>query len=116
MAKPSVKRDLILIAVLCLIAAALYAGGLFLRLRPAARVVVKVDGRKAAAFDLGENIDYQIPGYAGGVNHLIIQDGQAWISEASCPDKLCVRQGRISRTGEIIICLPNRVTAEIVSP
>lgn len=31
---------------------------------------------------------------------------------ADCPDKLCVKQGSISKAGESIICLPNKIIIE----
>ena len=37
----------------------------------------------------------------------------AAVQEASCPDHLCIRQGKISREGEMIVCLPNRMIAEV---
>ncbi len=49
----------------------------------------------------------------GGSNILVIAEGEAWLSEANCPDLLCVRQGRIRYTGQSIICLPNRLTVTV---
>lgn len=49
----------------------------------------------------------------GGTNILVIEDGKARVDEADCPDKLCVRQGEISRTGQTVTCLPNRLTVTI---
>ena len=37
------------------------------------------------------------------------------ISEASCPDKICVNHKRIQKSGETIICAPNKVVVEIKS-
>ncbi len=49
-----------------------------------------------------------------GYNILHIEDGQIWIHDASCPDKICISQGKISRDGEIIVCLPNKMLIKIV--
>lgn len=49
-----------------------------------------------------------------GFNTLHVEDGQIWIHDASCPDKICIHQGKISRDGEIIVCLPNRMLIKIV--
>ena len=49
----------------------------------------------------------------GGTNILVIEDGYAWMSEANCPDHICVRQGKIHYTGQVITCLPNRLTVTI---
>lgn len=107
------KKELILI--LAILAAA--AVGFFINYqnsqRPAVFVEVSVDGTAVATYDLNENLDITIEGYQGGTNHLIIQDGTAWISEATCPDKVCVHQGRITMNGELLVCLPNRVIVTI---
>lgn len=50
----------------------------------------------------------------GGYNLLHIEDGQIWIHDASCPDKICISQGKISQDGEIIVCLPNKMLIKIV--
>ncbi len=42
----------------------------------------------------------------------MIRNGKADMTEADCPDKLCVKQRAISRNKESIICLPNKVVVE----
>jgi hypothetical protein len=36
------------------------------------------------------------------------QDG-AWVESSPCPDKVCVRQGKITRPGETIACVPEKI-------
>ena len=48
-----------------------------------------------------------------GFNVLHIENGEIWIHDASCPDKLCIYQGKISQDGEIIVCLPNKLLVKI---
>ncbi|MBU5427221.1 NusG domain II-containing protein [Tissierella pigra] len=48
-----------------------------------------------------------------GFNLLEIGDEQVRVIEASCPDKLDVHQGYISKPGELIVCLPNKLVIEI---
>lgn len=107
------KKELILIFVILAAAAV----GFFINYqnnrRPAVLVEVSVDGTTIASYDLNKNLDTVIEGYQGGTNHLIIQDGAAWISEATCPDKVCIHQGRITMNGELLVCLPNRVIVTI---
>ena len=45
---------------------------------------------------------------------VVISHGQAYISESSCPDKICVKSGKIKQNGQTIICAPNRVMLRIV--
>ena len=44
-----------------------------------------------------------------GETVVLISHGQARVIESDCPEKLCVRSPAISRGGEWIACLPNRV-------
>ena len=103
------RADLIVIASLLLLALALYlilgavrtVGG---------EVVVRVDGVETERHALTADGTYPLN---GGSNILVIGEGQAWLSEANCPDLLCVRQGKIRYTGQSIICLPNRLTVTV---
>lgn len=72
--------------------------------------VVRVDGVETERLPLSANGTFPLN---GGSNILIIQDGQAWMSEANCPDLICVRQGKIHYSGQVITCLPNRLTVTI---
>ncbi len=33
-----------------------------------------------------------------------MENGQAWVSHSNCPEGICRRTGKISRTGETILC------------
>lgn len=48
-----------------------------------------------------------------GTNTVVIKDGVVYISEASCKNQICVNTGKISKKGESIVCLPNKVIVEI---
>lgn len=78
------------------------------------KVVVSVDGKKTAEYPLKKDATYELSGSHLGTNTLVIRSGKAYISEANCPDKQCMKQGKISRTGEMLVCLPNRVVVKIV--
>lgn len=106
------KNDLILIGVLLVCFAAI-AAALFFTKKEGKQVVVSVDSKEVAMFPLDKDIEYEIEGYDGGKNVLIIKDGVAYMSEASCPDKLCMHMGKINQVGQSVICLPNRVVVEI---
>ena len=78
------------------------------------KVVVSVDGKKIAEYPLKIDATYELSGSHLGTNTLVIKSGKAYISEANCPDKQCMKQGKISRAGEMLVCLPNRVVVKIV--
>ena len=103
------KRDIILIASILIVAIALF---LIVELtkEEGAGVTVKVDGIEVAEYSLAKNGTHSLN---GGTNILVIEDGKAYLSDANCPDKLCVHQGKISMTGETITCLPNKLTVTV---
>ena len=106
------RADIILIAAL-LLAGGIIAGILLSGSSKGGTVVVKVDGETVKELPLNENATFEITGSGGGSNILVVQDGSAWMEEANCPDKLCVKMGKISRTGQSIVCLPHKVVIEI---
>jgi len=108
------KNDLILTGIIIL--AGLVTAALVLLTRPTGSTVsVRVDGKEIASFSLDEDRELYIPG-KGGSNQLVIRGGYAWMSEADCPDGLCVGMGKINRAGQSIICLPHKVVIQIEGP
>ncbi len=105
------KNDIILIAVI-LTAALLLWLGLRLSRNGGEYAVVSIDGAETARYSLAADAQVRI-GDEEHYNLLVIQDGSVYISDASCPDKLCVNQGSIKYSGQSIICLPNKVVVEI---
>ncbi len=103
------KRDFILLAIIAAVIAAVCLA-VFLTKEEGACVVVRVDGEQVATYSLGEDGEYSLN---GGTNILCIHDGKAYLTEANCPDHLCVKQGKIDQTGETITCLPNRLTVTV---
>lgn len=49
-----------------------------------------------------------------GYNLIEIGEGRVRVIEADCPDQIDVKQGYISKTNELIVCLPNRLVIEII--
>ncbi len=46
-------------------------------------------------------------------NLLVIKDGMAYMKDATCPNHDCVHQKAVSKKGEAITCLPNKVIIEV---
>ena len=47
---------------------------------------------------------------------LIVEKGHAHLENAPCPLKICEAMGPIDRSGELIVCLPNRIVVKITGP
>ena len=79
--------------------------------RPAGDLVtVELDGEVYLELSLYDTGEYKI---ADTGNILVIEDGCAYMKEASCPDRTCVGVGRIFHSGASIVCLPNRITVTV---
>ena len=77
--------------------------------------VIKIDGQVYKELSLNVNTEIDLEKTAGvdGYNILVVESGYAYMKDADCPDKICVHQGRISKVGETIVCLPHKVVIEI---
>lgn len=78
-------------------------------------VFVLQDGEQVAAYPLSEDRTAIISYDENEYNLLMISGGTAFVSDADCPDRLCVSQKAISRKGESIICLPHKLVILIDS-
>ena len=79
-------------------------------------VTVTVDGTTYGTYARSNDVTVEIKNADGEItNTLVIKDGKAHVEYASCPDGICVAHKPISREGESIVCLPNRVVITVVS-
>lgn len=103
------KNDWKLAAAVLVLAAAFYLVNTFFLHGDGSTVTVTVDGREFGTYSLDKEQEIAI----NKTNRLVIKDGKADMIWADCPDKLCVHQKAINRDGETIVCLPNKVVAEV---
>ena len=88
-------------------------GIFFMPKKQGSKVVVKVDGQVLYTKSFSnETIEKKIE-TTYGYNLLEIGHDYVQVLSASCPNKLDVKQGKISRVGESIICLPNHLLVTI---
>ena len=108
------RNDLIFSVTLLVIASAVGLGFFFLR-GEGNTVNVMVDGRLFATYSLSQDTEVEIRTGENGenVNLLVIRDGKASVTHASCPDGICAAHRPISRNGESIVCLPHRVAITV---
>ncbi len=66
-----------------------------------------------------ENIDYRKiiakSGSTAEVNMLINSNGNVYVYEANCPDKIDVKIGKINNTSKIITCAPHKLVIKLRS-
>lgn len=102
-----------------------------------AKVVIESGGELFARYSLFEDTDIIVPAPSSKIastendasaaeeaqgdectrydryNEVVIKSGEVYVSEASCKNQVCVRHGHISKAGESIVCLPNRLVVRI---
>ena len=75
------------------------------------KVVITIDGKVYGEYPLQEERTVDIE----GKNVLVISDGKADMTDADCPDQICVHSVPITANGGSIVCLPNRVVLKIIN-
>jgi len=77
------------------------------------KIVIIKDGKVYETLDLNKNTTFTIKEDNGAYNTITIQDGWVSMTEADCPDKICVKHSKIHYNGESIVCLPHKLVVEI---
>lgn len=108
------KNDMIFIAAL-LIAVMLFGAIYYFCRGEGDAVTVTVDGVLFGEYSLSTDrtVEIQTGEHQDQLNLLVIENGQARVVEASCPDGICAAHKPISRSGESIVCLPHRVVVTV---
>ena len=106
------KKDLILAAVIIVIAIVMYIIMNQMQSDNGEIVKITVDGNVYGTYSLTKNQEIEIK-TDKGKNIVWIHDNCVEMKEADCPDKYCVKQGKITKTRQNIVCLPHKVVVEI---
>lgn len=112
------KNDFYLVFCLLLLAAALHfylttrpaSGQISFQIQQGDRIVQTI---KRSA--LTNTAQFSIQANDGDVHIEIDPVKGARIIESPCPDKLCMHQGYINKSGQTILCLPEKVLITVVS-
>lgn len=102
------KNDLILIIAFVVAVFVVFSVFLITR-KDGDTVKVKINGVTTAEYKLNQDFTTVIDSYNNGKNTLVIENGRVYIKDADCPDKICENHRPISKSGETIVCLPNRL-------
>ena len=76
------------------------------------KVEVSLDGKLYGTYDLHKNQVIEI-NENNHLNKITINDGYVQMSYSDCKNQVCVNDGKISRTNQSIVCLPNRIMIKI---
>lgn len=107
------KRDFIAVAIVIILSA---AGFLLLNLGHAQgrEVVITADGSEYGTYTLSDDKVIEIKSDVGS-NTVVIENGSVYMKDADCPDRYCVKQGKVIGSGDSIICLPHKLVVGVKS-
>ncbi len=105
------NRDIAAIAVIFLLALALYTGYRLYMGNSASYAEVIYDGQVIEKLPLNEDREY-----TPEINNNIVievKDKRIHFKHSDCPDKICVNTGWLSRAGQTAVCLPNKISVVV---
>lgn len=106
------KGDLCLILFFVLLALGAYVFQITGR-KPGETVRITIDGETFGTWPLDGEEEIVIA-QSGWKNVVTIQQGCVDMTQADCPDGICVDHKAIRKDGETIVCLPHKVVVEII--
>ena len=98
-------RFWIILTAAILVLSAVASGALLLPGEQAVWAEIRSAGELNQTVNLRMDQEFTVP-CPGGYNTVTVKDGRIAVTEASCPDQYCVRQG-FCNSGRDIVCLPN---------
>ncbi|MBR5633218.1 MAG: NusG domain II-containing protein [Clostridia bacterium] len=110
-AKKRIRNDILLAAAMIVLSVALIITYRAIS-DDGTHAAVIIDGKESGVYLLSEDTEALIE-TKHGTNLLVIKDGKAKVTDADCPDLVCVRHREIWASGESIVCLPHRLVIEI---
>lgn len=107
-----------IILILLLAAAVLSAVVIFMQKKrpasPVARITLDGELLEEIRLDQVEKAYSFVVEDEFGSNTILVEPGRIRVSQADCPDQVCVNQGFISDGTVPIVCLPHKLIIEIV--
>lgn len=108
------KRELLLLIILALVAAVWIIIHHTMPKSNKTTALISQDKKVLAEVDLSNALDEifsldEIDGL-----QFKISNGQICFINSGCPDHICEKYGYLSRPGQLAVCMPNRVTINII--
>lgn len=109
------KKDLIIASITVLVGILLwvYYRHAFSEVDAKAEIYYNSELVKTIDLDTGVDTEFTVPQDENVVFHLY-KDGSIAFEQSDCPDKICIKTGKLSMVGESAACLPNKLFLKIV--
>jgi hypothetical protein len=73
---------------------------------------VRLNGQVVLRLDATRDGVYPLPGHPAV--HFGVKDNTIAFIQSDCPDYICVNTGYLRRSGQMAVCLPNRVSLAVI--
>lgn len=109
------RSDIIIVSVILAAGILLWAGYNHFIGNEKGRAEIYYESKliKTVALDKGVDRTFSLPQNEHVIFHLY-KDGSICFEHSDCPDKICVKTGKLRRVGESAACLPNKMIMKIV--
>lgn len=110
------KYDILIILIILIISLVFWLASRYLISEQNPIAEIYYYNKLVRTVDLGQGIErlFSIAEKPNVVFHLF-QDGSICFEKSDCPQKLCVKTGRIHNPGQFAACLPNGIIIKITS-
>jgi hypothetical protein len=103
------KKEIIIFSAILAAAIILWAGmTIYHNSQDHGSIRITVGGEEYGTYSLAKDQTIAI----GTTNTCVISDGQVKMTDANCPDQLCMQMSAVDERGGVIVCLPNQVVIE----
>lgn len=99
------KKDFIIVGGLLLAALVLYGVNAILHRPQGETFSIYQKGVKIGTYPFDKDQTIRI----GTTNICRVSNGEVYMTDAACPDGLCLSMGPVTAKGGLIVCLPNQV-------
>ncbi len=82
------------------------------------KAVIKYDDEIIMELDMSENTEIELFDLGDGRKLkykmiIVIENKKVWVEENECPNHDCIKEGKKSKVGDVIVCLPNKVVIKV---
>jgi hypothetical protein len=111
------KGDIILLVITALLSISGYVGySMYMdRIESLSKIaVIRYEDQTIMRINI-DTVDKLMEFTVNGIynNKILVEKGRIRVIESDCPDQVCVRTGWLTKTGELAVCVPNRLMIKI---
>lgn len=109
------KSDLIILLIIISVSISAWTVYKKVFSNKSAKAEIYYNNQLVETVDLNTGVDktFSIPQDKDVIFHLY-KDGSIAFEESDCPDKICIKTGKLKTVGETAACIPNKIFIKIV--